>query len=41
MKQIKGITNVKSLRNGSGSIKGIGKEIGNFILLPWKCHGRS
>ena len=40
MKQIKGITNVKSLRNGSGSIKGIGKEIGKFIIttmeVPWQ-----
>ncbi|MDG2266986.1 MAG: iron-containing alcohol dehydrogenase, partial [Candidatus Marinimicrobia bacterium] len=40
MKNIKGETNVKSLRFGSGSIKGIGKEIGKFIVVtmevPWK-----
>ena len=40
MKNINGETNVKSLRSGSGSIKGIGKEIGKFIVVtmevPWK-----
>ena len=32
MKNINGETNVKSLRSGSGSIKGIAKEIGKFIV---------
>jgi len=40
MKHINGETNVKSLRFGSGSIKGIGKEIGKFVVttmeVPWK-----
>lgn len=40
MKNINGETNVKSLRSGPGSIKGIGKEIGKFIVVtmevPWK-----
>ena len=40
MKNIKGETNVKSLRFGCGSIRGIGKEIGKFIVVtmevPWK-----
>ena len=40
MIHINGETNVKSLRFGSGSIKGIGKEIGKFVVItmevPWK-----
>ena len=39
MKHINGETNVKTLRFGSGSIKGIGKEIGRFLIttmeVPW------
>ena len=39
MKHINGETNVKTLRFGSGSIKGIGKEIGRFLVttmeVPW------
>ena len=39
MKHINGETNVKTLRFGSGSIKGIGKEIGRFLVttmeIPW------
>ncbi len=40
MTEIKGQTNVKSVRFGSGCLKGIGKEIGKFVVmtmdLPWE-----
>ena len=39
MKEISGQTNVLSMRFGSGSTKGIGKEIGKFVIvtmeIPW------
>jgi glycerol-1-phosphate dehydrogenase [NAD(P)+] len=38
--EIKGQTNVKSVRFGSGSLRGIGKEIGKFVVMtmgiPWE-----
>ena len=40
MRKISGQTNVSSYRFGSGSIKGIGNEIGRFVVatmdIPWK-----
>ena len=40
MRKISGQTNVLSYRFGSGSIKGIGNEIGRFVVvtmdIPWK-----